>query len=48
MGEAGAIATPGAIVNAVADALAPFGVSVEGMPLSPSRILDLIDATRGD
>lgn len=47
LGEAGVIATPAAVVNAVADALSPFGVSVHSTPLGPSKVLDLIDAARG-
>jgi aerobic carbon-monoxide dehydrogenase large subunit len=46
MGEGGAIASPAAVVNAVADALTPFGVTVSGSPLGPKQILDMI-ATAG-
>jgi carbon-monoxide dehydrogenase large subunit len=42
MGEGGAIASPAAVVNAVADALAPLGVTISGSPLGPKQILDLI------
>ncbi|MGE0386039.1 MAG: xanthine dehydrogenase family protein molybdopterin-binding subunit [Gammaproteobacteria bacterium] len=42
IGEGGAIVAPAALLNAVADALAPLGVRVNTLPLSPSRILDLI------
>ncbi len=38
VGEAGAIAAPPAIVNAVADALEPFGARAPEMPLTPERI----------
>jgi carbon-monoxide dehydrogenase large subunit len=44
MGEGGAIASPAAVVNAVADALAPLGVAVSGSPLGPKQVLDLIAA----
>lgn len=44
MGEGGAIAPLPALANAVTDALAPFGVSVDSLPLSPDRILELIQA----
>jgi carbon-monoxide dehydrogenase large subunit len=44
MGEGGAIASPAAVVNAVADALAPLGVRVSGSPLGPRQILDMIAA----
>ena len=37
MGEGGAIASPAAVVNAVADALAPLGVKVSGSPLGPKQ-----------
>ncbi|WP_186526365.1 xanthine dehydrogenase family protein molybdopterin-binding subunit [Leekyejoonella antrihumi] len=46
LGEAGVIATPGAVLNAVADALSPFGVRVHSTPLGPSKVLDLIDEAR--
>jgi aerobic carbon-monoxide dehydrogenase large subunit len=39
IGEAGAIATPPAIVNAVLDALAPLGVTHLDMPLHPEQVL---------
>jgi carbon-monoxide dehydrogenase large subunit len=42
VGEGGAIGAPAAVVNAVADALAPFGVDVTELPLSPARIMALI------
>jgi carbon-monoxide dehydrogenase large subunit len=42
VGEGGAIGAPPAVINAVADALAPFGVTITEQPLSPPRILALI------
>ncbi len=42
VGEGGAIGAPPAVVNAVADALAPFGVLVTRLPLSPSHIIALL------
>ncbi len=42
VGEGGAIGAPPAVVNAVADALAPFGVDVTELPLSPARIVSLL------
>jgi carbon-monoxide dehydrogenase large subunit len=42
VGEGGAIGAPPAVVNAVADALAPFGVTVASLPLSPARIIELL------
>jgi aerobic carbon-monoxide dehydrogenase large subunit len=38
VGEAGSIASPAAIVNAVVDALSPFGVEHIDMPLSPEKV----------
>ncbi len=43
VGEGGAIAAPAAVANAVADALAPLGVTVTRLPVTPSAILTLID-----
>jgi carbon-monoxide dehydrogenase large subunit len=42
VGEGGAIGAPPAVVNAVADALVPFGVDVTRLPLSPARIVELL------
>jgi carbon-monoxide dehydrogenase large subunit len=44
MGEGGALGSPPAVINAVADALAPLGVKVRSQPLGPADIIDLIDA----
>jgi carbon-monoxide dehydrogenase large subunit len=44
VGEGGAIGAPPAVVNAVADALAPFGVKVTRLPLSPDRIVALLES----
>ena len=48
MGEGGAIAPPGAIANAVADALAPLGarVDINEIPLTPERVAAIIAKTR--
>jgi carbon-monoxide dehydrogenase large subunit len=43
VGEGGAIGAPPAVVNAVADALAPFGVTITEQPLHPSRIVELLE-----
>ncbi|HEX3713818.1 MAG TPA: xanthine dehydrogenase family protein molybdopterin-binding subunit [Trebonia sp.] len=43
VGEGGAIGAPPAVVNAVADALSPFGVTVTRLPLTPARIAALIE-----
>jgi carbon-monoxide dehydrogenase large subunit len=42
VGEGGAIGAPPAVVNAVADALAPFGVEFTRLPLSPQRIVETL------
>jgi carbon-monoxide dehydrogenase large subunit len=42
VGEGGAIGAPPAVVNAVADALSPFGVTLNRLPLGPWQIQDLI------
>ena len=46
IGEGGAIAPPGAIVNAINDALAPLGAEITDVPASPRRILAAIRAAR--
>jgi carbon-monoxide dehydrogenase large subunit len=40
IGESATVGSPPAIVNAVIDALAPFGVRHADMPLTPSRVWD--------
>ena len=42
VGEGGAVIAPAALANAVEDALAPFGVTIDTFPLTPTRILGLI------
>jgi carbon-monoxide dehydrogenase large subunit len=42
VGEGGAIGAPPAVVNAVADALSPFGVTITRLPLGPSQIIALL------
>ncbi len=43
MGESGLIATPAAVANAVADALAPFGIRIDTLPLTPERVSNLLN-----
>jgi carbon-monoxide dehydrogenase large subunit len=43
VGEGGAIGAPPAVVNAVADALSPFGVRITSLPLSPFELVALLD-----
>ena len=45
VGESGIIPTAAAIVNAVEDALAPWGVEVDEVPLTGARVLALLRAT---
>ena len=44
VGEGGSSGVGAAIANAVADALAPFGVAIRELPLSPGRIVGLLRA----
>ncbi len=44
VGESGASAAPAAVANAVADALAPLGVEPDFLPLTPDRLLALLEA----
>ena len=44
VGEAGAIAAPPAVLNAILDALAPLGVTQLDMPASPERVWQAIQA----
>ena len=46
-GEAGTCGAPAVTMNAINDALSPFGASVTAMPFTPGRILDAIAAGRG-
>ena len=43
VGEGGAIGAPPAVVNAIADALAPLGVEITRLPLTPAAIVELIE-----
>jgi aerobic carbon-monoxide dehydrogenase large subunit len=45
-GEAGAIGSPPAVINAVLDALAPLGVKELDMPATPHRVWQAIQAAR--
>jgi CO/xanthine dehydrogenase Mo-binding subunit len=45
-GEGGRMIAPAAIASAVEDALAPFGVRVDEVPLTPERIVKLVEAAR--
>ena len=43
MGEGGAIGSVPALINAVGDALAPFGVTVKDQPLGPEQLFRLLE-----
>ena len=43
VGEGGAIGAPPAVINAVNDALAPFGVELTRLPASPAAIIALLE-----
>ena len=44
VGEGGRMAAPAAVVSAVEDALSPWGVRIDELPLTPERVLELLDA----
>jgi carbon-monoxide dehydrogenase large subunit len=46
VGEAGTIASPPAVVNAVMDALGPFGIAHLDMPLTPPKVWQAMQAAR--
>ncbi|MSP97896.1 MAG: xanthine dehydrogenase family protein molybdopterin-binding subunit [Betaproteobacteria bacterium] len=43
VGEAGTAGAPGAVMNAINDALAPLGARVTAMPFTPERILKALE-----
>jgi carbon-monoxide dehydrogenase large subunit len=47
LGEGGTIGAPAAIVNAVNDALSPFGVAIDEIPATPQRIRAALRAAGG-
>ena len=42
MGEGGTIGAPAAVANALADALAPLGVDIFELPMTPERLFRLL------
>ena len=46
VGECGVVPAPGAIISAIEDALAPFGVHIDRTPISPPQIVALIEQGR--
>jgi aerobic carbon-monoxide dehydrogenase large subunit len=47
-GQAGCIAAPQTIVNAILDALAPLGIEHIDMPATPERVWRAIRSARGE
>ena len=47
VGEGGTIGAPAAIANAIADALAPLGVEISELPVTPERLFRLLARRRG-
>jgi carbon-monoxide dehydrogenase large subunit len=47
VGEAGTIASTPAVVNAVVDALRPFGIDDVRMPCTPERVWRALQGTEG-
>jgi carbon-monoxide dehydrogenase large subunit len=45
-GQAGSIAAPQAVMNAIVDALAPLGIDHVDMPATPERLWQAIRAAR--
>ncbi|MGE0751435.1 MAG: xanthine dehydrogenase family protein molybdopterin-binding subunit [Variibacter sp.] len=45
MGEGGTIGAPAAVANALADALAPLGLDINELPMTPERLFRLMGAT---
>jgi carbon-monoxide dehydrogenase large subunit len=46
VGEGGTIGAPAAVINAINDAIAPFGAAIDEMPATPQRIRDALRAAR--
>ena len=46
LGEGGGIGAPAAVVNAINDALAPFGVVIDEIPATPQRVRAALRAKR--
>jgi len=46
LGEASSMTVPAVIANAVSDALSPLGVGITELPMSPTRLWELIEGAR--
>ena len=47
LGESSSMTVPAVIANAVSDALAPLGVRIRELPMTPTRLWDLLERARG-
>jgi 2-furoyl-CoA dehydrogenase large subunit len=47
LGESSSMTVPAVIANAVSDALAPLGIGITELPMSPTRLWALIEGARG-
>jgi carbon-monoxide dehydrogenase large subunit len=45
--ESGTIGAPAAIVSGIEDALKPLGITITDLPVTPARLLALIQAAQG-
>jgi carbon-monoxide dehydrogenase large subunit len=48
MGEGGTIGAPAAIANAIADALAPLGIEVFELPVTPEKLFRMIENAKSN
>src|SRR3712207_9583167 len=48
VGEAGTIGAPAAVMNSVADALSPYGITNLDMPASPWKVWQAIQDAQGE
>ena len=46
-GEGSTVPTAAAVISAVEDALQPFGVHIAEAPITPARLVELIEAGKG-
>ena len=46
LGESSSMTVPAAIANAVSDALGPLGVRITELPMSPTRLWELIERAK--
>jgi 2-furoyl-CoA dehydrogenase large subunit len=46
LGEASSMTAPAVVANAVSDALAPLGIEITELPITPSRLWHLLEAAR--